>query len=267
MKDRGLVSVIMLSKNNGRHVEETVRSVMNQTYQNWEIVFMDDSSTDDTISQMMGLMNESSYRNDDGTRVNKIRVYKSVQTRGDAISLNSALQDARGRWIAFLNVGDVWEPTKLEQQIDFMEDNDYTFSYTKFALIDEKSKERNVVIGGKEHINSRDMEKCCWPSYMTVMYNADKIGKMRVMNLRRNNDYALWLNVSKMANCHLLNECLAKQRTPWGVFGKFLLTNKLKWRYECYRIEEGMNPWKASWYTLRNGCYGMWKWMRYVERR
>jgi len=55
-----LVSVIMLSKDNGKYVEETVRSVMAQTYQNWEIIFMDDSSKDDTVSQMMDLMNEAS---------------------------------------------------------------------------------------------------------------------------------------------------------------------------------------------------------------
>jgi glycosyltransferase involved in cell wall biosynthesis len=94
MKD--LVSIIMLSRNNATYVEETVRSVMVQTYQNWEIVFMDDYSTDDTVSQMMVLMNECSHRNEDGTRVNKFHVTRSVQSRGAVVSMNSALQDAKG---------------------------------------------------------------------------------------------------------------------------------------------------------------------------
>lgn len=74
-----MVSVIMLSKDNGRYVEETVRSVFAQTYQNWEIIFMDDSSKDDTVSQMMDLMTESKVRREDGTYDTRIKVSQSVQ--------------------------------------------------------------------------------------------------------------------------------------------------------------------------------------------
>lgn len=261
-----LVSVIMLSKDNGRYVEETVRSVLAQTYQNWEIIFMDDSSKDDTISQMMDLMNESRIRKNDGSFETKIKVSQSVMSKGFGSSLNSALRDARGRWIAFLNVGDIWVPNKLERQIEFMEKNGYAFSYTKFGIINEQSEDRGVEIGGKEHINYKEMQKCCWPCYLTVMYDAEKVGRMRVRNLGRNNDYALWLNVCEKVDCHLLPECLAKHRTPWGLLGRFLMTDKLKWRYECYRIEEDLSPVKASLYTIRNGFYGLVKWFKYVKR-
>lgn len=74
---------------------------------------------------------------------------------------NSALKDAKGRWIAFLDVGDVWEPTKLERQIAFMKEHSYAFSYTKYGLIDGKSSDRGVEIGGKEHVTYPDMMKCC----------------------------------------------------------------------------------------------------------
>ena len=251
-----LVSIIMLSKDNGRYVKETIDSVLAQTYQNWELIFLDDKSKDNTIRQMMNYIQDK-----------RIKVSQNSQARGSAASMNSSLRDARGRWIAFLNVGDLWEPTKLEKQISFMEDNSYAFSYTKFALINAKSEDRSVVIGGKEHITHKDMLKCCWPGYLTVMYDTDKVGMMSVRNLRKNNDYALWLNVSEEADCYLLDECLAKQRTPWGMLGKIVLTDKLKWRYECYCIEEGFPPLKASWYTLRNGCYGIWKWIKYVKRK
>lgn len=100
-----LVSIIMLSKDNGKYVAESVRSVLAQTYQNWELIFMDDSSKDDTIRQMMELKGKD----------RRFKVSKSVESRGSAISMNSALRDATGRWIAFLNVGDLWEPTKLEK--------------------------------------------------------------------------------------------------------------------------------------------------------
>lgn len=190
-----------------------------------------------------------------------------MQERGFSVSVNSALRDARGRWIAFLNVGDVWEPIKLEHQIAFMEDNGYAFSYTKFGVINEEGEDRGVVISGKEYITYKEMQKCCWPGYLTVMYDASKIGKMSVRNLGRNNDYALWLNVCEKADCHLLPECLAKHRTPWGLFGRLLLTDKFKWRYECYRIEEDLPLMKSVFYTVRNGLYGIWKWFKYVERK
>ena len=261
-----LVSIIMLSKDNGRYVEETVRSVLAQTYQNWEIVFMDDSSKDDTISRMMDLMNEGKVKKDDGSYESRIKVSQNVVTKGFGASLNSALRDARGRWIAFLNVGDVWEPNKLERQIAFMEENHYAFTYTKFELMNDKSQTRGIVIGGKAHITYKDMQKCCWPGYLTVMYDASVVGKMRVRNQKGHNDYALWLNVCEKVDCHLLDECLAKNRTKWGRLGKLLLTNKLDWRYDCFRIEEDLGPFKASLYTIRNGFYGFVKWFKYVKR-
>ena len=250
-----LVSVIMLSKDNGKYVEETVRSVLAQTYRNWEIVFMDDSSQDDTVSQMMDYVEDKRFR-----------ITQNVVTRGMGVSLNSALRDARGRWIAFLNVGDVWEPTKLERQIAFMEEHGYAFSYTSFELMNENSEKRGIIVGGKDHINYKEMQKCCWPGYLTVMYDASVVGKMHVRNLKKNNDYVLWLNVCEKVDCHLLDECLARHRTPWGLFGRLLATNKFKWRYDCFRIEEDLGPVKASLYTIRNGFYGLVKWFRYVER-
>ena len=179
---------------------------------------------------------------------------------------NSALKDAKGRWIAFLDAGDIWEPTKLEKQISFMEEHGYAFSYTKYALIDKESRNRGYVIGGKEQITYRDMMKCCWPAYLTVMYDAEKIGRLTLKNLKGNNDYAMWLHACEKADCYLLDESLAKLRTPWGMMGKLLLTNNIKWRYEVYRIEKGMNPIVAGLMTIRNMWYGLVKRFKYVRR-
>ena len=250
-----LVSIIMLSHDEGKYVRETVESVLTQTYQNWELLFVDDNSKDDTILQMMDLKGNDP----------RFIVSQSVYDKGTSYLRNSALQQARGRWIAFLDVGDTWAPDKLEKQIGFMEGNGYAFSYTKYGLMNEKSEKRGVVIGGKAHINYQEMRKCCWPSYLTVMYDAQKVGKMRVRNLGRNNDYALWLNVCEKVDCHLLDENLATLRTERGVLGKLLLTDKLKWRYDCFRVEEDLGPITSFFYTIRNGWYGIVKWMKYVK--
>lgn len=268
-----LVSIIMLSCNDRRYVEETIRSVLTQTYQNWELLFVAEQS-DEALKTVLNLRKEETERikkeggeRSDYSSVNsKIKVsYISGETEVTP-RRNSAIKDANGRWIAFLDAGDVWKTTKLERQIGFMEEHGYAFSYTKYGLIDGKSNDRGVEIAGKEHVTHEDMMKCCWPAYMTVMYDAEKIGKVKVRNLKNNNDYALWLNISEKADCYLLDENLAKTRTPWGVMGRLLLTKKIKWRYEVYRIEEDLNPFVSSLMTVRNMWYGVVKWMKYVKR-
>ena len=251
-----LVSIIMLSHERGQYLKETIESVKAQTYQNWELLFMDDNSNDDTISQMMALKGNDK----------RFIVTKSVYDKGTAYLRNTSLKEARGRWIAFLDVDDLWAPDKLEKQIRFMEENGYAFSYTKYGIMDEQSRDRGVVVGGKAHVNYQEMQKCCWPAYLTVMYDARKVGKMHVRNLGQHNDYALWLNISEKADCHLLDENLATLRTKWGLMGKLFLTDKFKWRYDCFRVEEDLTPFTATLYTIRNGFYGLVKFFKYVSR-
>ena len=266
MEAKGLVSIIMLSKDKGQFVEESVRSVMNQTYKNWELLFLDDNSKDKTITMMMDLKNEAKIRKENYTFIDRIKVSQTVTDRGISVNRKTSLQEARGRWIAFLDVGDVWAPDKLEKQIKFMEENGYTFTYHKYGLMNNQSSYRGVVIGGKEHVTHEDMLKCCWPAYLTVMYDAEKVGHVRVQNVKENNDYAIWLNISDKHDCHLLDENLATMRTPYGIFSRFLRTDKVKWRYECYRTEEDLGPVTSFFYTIRNGWNGLRKWMKYVKR-
>lgn len=250
------MSIIMLSHNNGQYVGESVRSVMAQTYTNWELIVVDDNSQDGTIAKMMELRDEDS----------RIKISQVVYDRGASVNRNAALKDARGRWIAFLDVGDVWHPNKLERQIAFMEENGYAFSYTGYGLMDDRSESRGVVIGGKMHVTHEDMMRCCWPAYLTVMYDAEKVGLVQVQNIKNNNDYALWLNISEKHDCHLLNENLAVKRTHWGRLGGLIRTDKVKWRYEVYRKEEDLGPVVSLLYTIRNGWYGIVKWLRYVKK-
>lgn len=259
MKD--LVSIIMLSHNKAQYVEESVRSVMAQSYTNWELLFLDDNSKDNTITKMMELKDELGR---DGEQ--KIRISQTVSDRGESVNRNSSIREALGRWVAFLNVGDVWAPDKLEKQISFMEENGYAFSYHRYGLMNNKSQNRGVVIGGKEHLTHQDFLKCCWPAYLTVMYDTEKVGLVRGRIVKQNNDYALWLQISDKHDCHLLAENLATMRTPSDIFSRWLRTDKIKWRYECFRTEEDLGPVTSFFYTIRNGWYGIWKWMKHVKR-
>ena len=261
-----LVSIIMLSHNNGRYVAESVRSVIAQTYQNWELIFMDDGSKDDTIGQMMDLMTEGRIKKGDGSYESRIKVSQNVESKGSAASMNSALRDARGRYIAFLNVGDLWEPTKLERQIAFMEEHGYAFTYTKYKYIDKNSKDRGDMMGGLNVVNHKELTKCCWMGYLTVMYDAKKLGRFRVRNIEKHNDYALWMDVSEKADCYLLPECLASLRVNHRLLSPLPMFDKVKWRYEVFHTVEDLNPFISVWLTIRNMIGGFMKKVKYVER-
>lgn len=271
--DKGLVSIIMLSHGDSTYVVETVKSVLAQTYQNWELLFVA-KTNDKTLDAFSELRDEDVKRQIEAGKewpsgkYGRSRIRSSYISDQEAITprRNSALNDAKGRWIAFLDPGDIWEPTKLERQIGFMEEHGYAFSYTQYGIIDRNSHDRGFVIGGKEKVTYRDMLKCCWPAYLTVMYDAEKVGRLQLMNLKGNNDYALWLMASEKADCYLLKENLAKLRTGWGLLGKLLLTDSIKWRYEVYRIEYRKDPIVACLMTIRNMYYGVVKWMNYVKR-
>ena len=122
MTNGELVSIIMPSYNCGNYLEETIRSVQAQTYKNWEIIFVDDCSKDDTIRRVSELRDKDP----------RIKLYQNHSNLGAAVSRNKALREANGRWIAFLDSDDLWEPMKLEKQIMFMEENGYAFTYTGY---------------------------------------------------------------------------------------------------------------------------------------
>ena len=268
MKTNELVSVIMLSHNKARFVEESVRSVMAQTYQNWELLFMDDSSEDDTIQLLMQLKDEDDLNRMTygGERTSRIKVSQNVFEKGEMLSLKSALKDARGKWIAFLDAGDVWKPEKLERQIRFMEKHHHAFSYTEYGVIDLDSVSRGVVISGPKVIDEQLMLKCFWPEMLTVMYNREKIKRVKVPAYRESNFYALLMRLSEKAKCYLLEEDLASNRTKRGLFNGMPLKKKFAWRYETYRTVEDLGPLQSAVMTVENLWYTVVKRVRFVRR-
>lgn len=254
--NKDLVSIIILSHNRGRFVEESVRSILAQTYTDWELLFYDVNSKDDTGSRMMHFMEQDA----------RIHVSKMPYRSGTTLAMNAALKEAKGRWVAFLKCGDTWEPEKLERQIAFMEMNGYAFTYTNFQKHGQLFRNRALIQSGPQKLTHEDMMKCCWPGDLTVMYDAETVGRIQVEDFKHNNYYALWLKVSEKADCHLLPECLAKLRTPQSTIMEYLLTDKLNWRYRVYRKELGKNPFSAIWMTLRCLYFASLKRVKYVEK-
>ncbi len=251
-----LVSIVMLSHNDGGYLKESVESVLAQTYTNWELIFLDNSSTDGTISQMM------KYKEKDPRFI----IGQMVFSRGKSYNLYTALRSTTGRWMAFLNSKDVWEPQKLEKQIRFMEEHDYFFSYHNYRLMDKSSKDNGREMTGKDVINRHDLKKCCWMGYLTVMFDKTKVSIPPREKIKFNNNYALWLDVAEHADCHLLDECLGSMRTVSSATGSFSLKGKFRWRYEVYRVVERMGPLMSLIMTYRNFYYTLVRNLKYTRR-
>ncbi len=252
-----LVSIIMPSYNCGRFVEETIRSVQAQTYENWEIIFVDDCSTDETMATVMALKEGDE----------RIHVYQNPINSGAAVSRNLALREAKGRWIAFLDSDDLWEPEKLEKQVRFMEENGYKLSYTEYQEMDAGGNLTGVTISGPKHVTKRGMYNFCWPGCLTVMYDAQAVGLIQIKDIKKNNDYAMWLKVCKKADCYLLPEVLAKyRRGRAGSVSTHGITTMIGWHYKLWHEAEKRNAVASLWLTGVNLVFGFYKKLKYVKK-
>jgi len=254
MNDRETVSVVMPSYNCARFISESIKSVIAQTYTDWELIIVDDCSTDDTESIV------ASFRDD------RIRYIKNETNSGAAVSRNRALREAKGRWIAFLDSDDLWLPDKLERQIEFMKKNDYSFSYHKYIEISEEGGELGISVSGKRHVGKFDMFACCWPGCLSVMYDASEIGVIQIRDVRKNNDTAIWLKAIMKADCHLLPEDLARYRRRKGSITPPSLKARILWHYRLFRDAEQMNPVASTFWMCMNVFGNAYKKIFYVKR-
>lgn len=251
-----LVSIICPTYNCGRFITETIQSVIAQTYTNWEMVIIDDCSTDNTEE----IVNK--FCSND----NRIKYHRLKTNSGAAVARNLALEMASGKWIAFLDSDDLWLPTKLESQINFMNKNGYSFTYHEYVEIDESSSPLGIYVSGKKHVGKFDMFACCWPGCLSVMYDAEKIGVIQIENVKKNNDTALWLKVIKHADCYLLKENLALYRRRKGSITPPDIKTKIKWHYRLFREAEKMNPIASTFWMCINILGNSYKKLFYVKK-
>lgn len=256
MKDSCVVSIITPTYNCGKFIAETIECVKAQTHQDWEMIIVDDCSTDNT-SEIV-----EKYQKIDP----RIKYYCLPTNSGAAEARNEALRRAQGRWIAFLDSDDLWSTDKLEKQIRFMVSNAYHFSYTNYEEIDEDNRLLGVTVSGPCHVNKLGMFSYCWPGCLTVMYDREVVGLIQIPNIKKNNDYAMWLKAIKKADCHLLKENLAKYRKRRGSISSGSYTSLIKWHYRLFREVEGSTKPIAALLTANNLFWGVFKKLLYVKK-
>lgn len=252
----GLVSIIMPSYNTAEYIAESIQSVLAQSYTNWELIVVDDCSTDNTDEVIKPYLTDG-----------RIKYYKNEKNSGAAVSRNRALREAKGKWIAFLDSDDLWMSDKLEKQIKYMEINGYRFSYTNYFEIDTEGQRNGVTVTGPKRVTKIGMFNYCWLGCLTVMYDAETVGLIQVADIKKNNDYAMWLKVCKKADCYLLNEELALyRRGRQGSISTHSIKKLINWHYKLHKEAGGQNSLVALFNTGRNLLFGFYKKRRYVKK-
>lgn len=240
----GLVSIIMPTYNCADFIGESIESVLNQTYENWELIIADDCSTDNTENVVNKFIKVD----------NRIKYYKLKENSGAAIARNLAVDKSKGEFIAFLDSDDLWTNDKLEKQINWMKKNNYKFTCTKYEQIDEDGKKNGISIGVKKKVNYNGVLLSCPIGNSTVIYNAKKIGKFETPNIRKRNDDALWLKILKSEKyAYGLDDTLMLYRLRKNSLSR----NKLqlvKYHWYLYREIENLSIIRSSWHIF---CWGV----------
>ncbi len=232
-----MISIITPSYNVARFISETIESVQKQTYQEWEMLIVDDCSKDDTVEIV-----EEYARQDE--RIKLIQLDANV---GAAEARNIALRQAIGPYIAFLDSDDLWYPDKLTKQMDFIRKHDYAFTYTDYECISEDASKILYTVRAPFSIDYSAYLKNTTIGTLTVLINRDKTGLFEMPAIRSSHDMALWLDLMRRGyNAYGLPEVLGQYRQVEGS------NTASKWRaakdvWKVYRDTEKLNVVSSAW--------------------
>ena len=251
MKEDWLVSIITPVYKCEKYISKTIESVINQTYKNWEIILVDDCSPDDSADII------KKYADND----KRIKYIKLKENSGAAIARNTALENSKGRFIAYLDADDLWMRDKLEEQLQFMIDNNYGFSCTSYEVIDNEGKKLNKEIHMLKEVDYIGFLTNNLIQTVGIMVDLSIVDKklLEMPNIRRRQDAATWLQILKSNNkCYGLDKVLAMYRRTENS----LSSNKFKavkgvW-YLYRKIEKLSLPFSLYCF-IRYACLAVWK--------
>ena len=236
------VSIVMPLYNAAPHVAEAVASVAAQTMPDWELLVVDDASTDsgaDVVARLAA---------GDG----RITLTRHARNRGAAAARNTATDVARGRWIAFLDADDLWEVKKLERLMAFAEEGDHAFVHHWYRQVEADGTHRPGVVTAPATLTYADLLRANRIGCLTAMYDAARIGKVRAPDIAARNDYATWLSVLRRTEAaHCLPEVLASYRLSPGSLSRRKL-GLIAHHYHLFRNVEGLSAAASAYYVSCN---------------
>jgi teichuronic acid biosynthesis glycosyltransferase TuaG len=200
---KALVSIITPSFNSEKFISETILSVQNQTHQNWEMIIVDDCSTDKTVEII-----QSFIKND-----TRLQLHKLDKNSGAGIARNTAIKAAKGDYIAFLDADDLWKPEKLAKQLTFMKANNLPFTFSFYDWIDEAGKPLKKTIEAPRNLTYKQLFFCNYVGNLTGIYDVNFFGKIPISSIRKRQDWIMWLTIlKKIKTAQPVTEILAFYR-------------------------------------------------------
>ncbi len=243
-----LVSIITPMYNSEKFIDATIQSVQSQTYQNWEMIIVDDASTDRSIEIVKKIMATEP----------RLHLKQLADNLGPAHTRNNGIKLAKGRFLAFLDSDDLWHKDKLEKQIKFMQKNHYAFTYTGFEKINEDGKVIGTIFPYKEEVCYHDLLKSNHIGCLTAMIDLKILGyKMYMPDIKKRQDQGLWLEILKeIDKAYCLNKVLGKYRIRKDSISINKIAN-IKFQWQLYRELEKLSIIQSFYYMLWYAYYGI----------
>ncbi|MGP6140257.1 glycosyltransferase family 2 protein [Jeotgalibaca sp. A127] len=233
-----LVSIVTPVYNAERFIEKTINSVQAQTYEQFEMILVDDCSPDDSAAVIKKLT----------ALDERIKYVKLDENAGAAVARNTGLEHAKGQYVAFIDSDDVWKPEKLAKQIAFMKKNDYAFTYTNFEMVEEDGTVINASVPLPEKLNYSGLLKNTAIACSTVIIDRKVIGDFRMPLVRKGQDTATWLKILRTHDyAYLFNEVMGSYRQVQGSISSNKI-GALKRTWNTYRNIEKLPLPKALYY-------------------
>lgn len=236
-----VVSVIIPVYNASYYVERAVSSVCEQDEGNIDCIVVDDGSSDSTGEVVRNL--QIQYP---GLR------YFYQQHQGASAARNLGIEAAKGRYIAFLDSDDLWLPGKLEAQIGFMQREGMAFSYGDYERRDRASGAPLGFFIAPEQVSYRDLLRGCPIGCLTAAYDQEALGKVYMPDVRRGQDWGLWLALTRLGGPARKYPGL---HAIYHTGGESLSANKMaKARdiYRIYREQERLSPLSSCWFLMHH---------------
>jgi len=221
---KDLVSIITPNYNCACFLSQTIESVIAQTYKNWELLIIDDCSTDNSIDIIEKYINKDI----------RIKLFKTKCNSGSPIEpRNIGIQNAHGRFIAFLDSDDLWLPYKLERQIPFFNNVNVVIIYSNYEKITDTGERKNRIIKAPKKICYKQLLKSNYIGCLTAMYDVSKSGKVYFLDFCHE-DYVLWLTILRVGYIAInTNTIEALYRERKGALSSKKI-KVLKWQWVIY---------------------------------
>lgn len=198
-----LVSIIMPAYNAEKYIADSINSVKDQTYRNWELIVINDCSSDKTVEIVEELASKDE----------RIHLINNKKNFGVALSRNRGIREATGKYIAFLDSDDLWISDKLEKQIAFMDYQGINFSFTNYQKFDSETGKRTKVMRGPDVMSADDVLGDTSIGCLTVVINQQAVGKFYMPDMKHMEDNATWYEILKKGNkAYRIDEILALYR-------------------------------------------------------